>query len=278
MEAAHRRIFTEGIWGSGGLRDVHCTEDMAALGDIGAAMMGMEAFELVVDDVRIVRPLGATPTGAPAGQVAIRAGDRQVGHAAWWYPGGAVRPGHSQYFSGLSAAISDAVERIHQTDALAAAATRDLVTSLLNRRGLNEAMARFEHAPYTVGLIDVDDFKAVSTRLGLAGGDSVLVQIAALLGDSREEDLVCRWGGEEFLLVLPEVTAQGAVARIERLLSQSMADVAVREKQPVSCSCGVASSWPGATIAEVVHRADDALRRAKAQGKARVLIRDAAAA
>ena len=150
--------------------------------------------------------------------------------------------------------------------------TRDPLTSLLSRAGLAEAVAGLDRS-YAVALIDVDDFKAVNSCLGLAGGDSVLVQVASLLADSLEEDLVCRWGGEEFLIVMPGVTASTAAARAERLLRRSMAEIRVIARA-VSFSCGFAASWPGATLEDVVRQADHGLRLAKAGGKARVCISD----
>lgn len=271
VEAAHRKIFNEGLWEAGGLSSAHTIEDVGRFCEVSFTMMQMQAFELVVEDVRIARSLcGPDPSGPPSGQVPIRAGGTTIGHAAWWYAEGAVQPEHPQYFSGLAAALSDAVARIRHTDALQSAATSDPLTGLLNRRGLDEAMSRVG-GPYSVALVDIDDFKAVNSRLGHAGGDAVLAEVAMLLADSRAEDLVCRWGGEEFLIVLPGVTSEGAAARIERLLRRSMDEVTV-EGRPVSFSCGVAASWPGADVSEVVRRADDGLRQAKQAGKAQVLV------
>ncbi len=158
-------------------------------------------------------------------------------------------------------------------------ARHDVLTGLYRRNVIEDAMAR-HHVPgrapaaYSIGLIDLDHFKVINDTYGHAVGDEVLVHTAKILRAAmRLGDLVGRWGGEEFLCLLPGANPDSAVYSMERIreqLAQATILVGGRELH-VTASIGVAS-FPsdGATAAELMMRADAALYQAKQEGGNRV--------
>ncbi|ART55780.1 diguanylate cyclase [Acidovorax carolinensis] len=161
-------------------------------------------------------------------------------------------------------------------------AHRDPLTGLYNRRYLNAAMQREidgcarEGATLALLLFDLDHFKQINDRFGHAAGDEVLCQIAALLQQSmRPSDICCRYGGEEFLLLLPGMALQTAVERAQALRQQVAQRRWLAEGQPVdvTLSVGVACAHD-ATIAPaaLIALADRALYQAKAEGRNRVCV------
>jgi diguanylate cyclase (GGDEF)-like protein len=158
-------------------------------------------------------------------------------------------------------------------------AIRDELTGLANRRHAQQLLAyeanRNEHAaqPFAVALIDLDHFKRLNDCHGHAGGDEVLRRFA---DEARASvcgfELVARWGGEEFLLLMPGATAAVALATTDRLRAR-IEDVHMPRDGGVlrfTCSAGVAEHVPGQTVAQTLSRADEALYRAKAAGRNRV--------
>lgn len=112
-------------------------------------------------------------------------------------------------------------------EALREQATRDALTGLFNRRHLNDAMptlfamARRDGQPLAVALIDLDHFKAVNDEHGHDAGDQVLAAFATLLQHAtRDSDVACRYGGEEFCLLMPNTPAQAALRKVEDLLQR----------------------------------------------------------
>ena len=120
-------------------------------------------------------------------------------------------------------------------------------------------------------LCDLDHFKNINDGWGHAMGDQVLVAVAnALRASTRDADTVARWGGEEFLVVLPETREGEAIDLAERLRARVEGlQVADRHQcpVPVTLSMGIARLAPGETGAGWLKRADEALYRAKAQGR-----------
>ncbi|CAH0348799.1 GGDEF domain-containing protein [Aquabacterium sp. CECT 9606] len=168
------------------------------------------------------------------------------------------------------AAAAEALRRITLHDGL---------TGLHNRAHMQERLeaeaqrALLNGHHFSVALIDLDHFKIINDTHGHAVGDEVLVNFA-LQGSAvlRETDAIGRWGGEEFLVLMPETEAanqaQIAMARLrETLRSTRMSQGAVDLR--VRFSCGVATWSHQDTIAQVLERADQALYRAKAQGRDR---------
>ena len=162
------------------------------------------------------------------------------------------------------------LERVSRTDAL---------TGLLNRRAVEEVLhAQLAHAvrhdlPLSVLMIDLDEFKKVNDTYGHAAGDRVLVQAAArLCGALREADVVGRWGGEEFLAVLPMTGPDAAALLADRLCAQ-VAATPVALTTGVQLPIGVSIGSCGDVRDEdtLLRLADEALYRAKATGRGRAV-------
>jgi diguanylate cyclase (GGDEF)-like protein len=163
-----------------------------------------------------------------------------------------------------------------------ALALRDGLTGMLNRRALLDrahadlARARRQQAPFALAMIDVDHFKAINDTHGHLTGDLVLEHVAKqLMAGLRVSDDVGRWGGEEFLALLPEADAHEAMAAADRLLTQVQQSAFPAAGGPiaVTVSIGVAavaaSAVAGARVDDLIRQADEALYRAKARGRNR---------
>jgi len=159
---------------------------------------------------------------------------------------------------------------------MARRADTDALTGVLNRMGFNEAMSRelsrarrYQQA-LSVAILDIDHFKKVNDEFGHPVGDQVLVRTANLLSSCvRESDTVARWGGEEFAVIAPATTEQGAASLAEKLRS-IMAATHLGPKEAVTASFGVAELGPDDTVDTLLQRADAALYRAKQTGRNRV--------
>jgi two-component system, cell cycle response regulator len=153
-------------------------------------------------------------------------------------------------------------------------ATTNVLTGVFNRRTFNELIRdEFERVarygrPLSFVIMDIDEFKLVNDSLGHEVGDQVLVSLAAFVRDGiRTVDSLARWGGEEFVLLLPQVERDAAVDVAERLRA------GVRDARlpgDVTVSCGVAEHHPPETPDDLFARADRALYRAKDLGRDRV--------
>jgi diguanylate cyclase (GGDEF)-like protein len=150
-------------------------------------------------------------------------------------------------------------------------ASMDPLTGVLNRGGLVAAMRVQRHKQYSIAIMDVDYFKAVNDTFGHAVGDEVLIEVAATLRRSvRPGDLVARWGGEEFVVVLPGADVPGALVVADRMRAQ--VEKMVTRAGLVTASFGVASAVGNTeTLEAVVGRADIALYAAKKAGRNRCL-------
>ena len=165
------------------------------------------------------------------------------------------------------------------TDALRGMAAHDPLTGLLNRRGLDEALAtRFQHqgGQARLLLVDVDYFKQVNDRHGHQAGDAVLCAIAGVLrGAVRQGDPVCRMGGEEFAAVCMDADEAAAAQVAERIRSHIAAIplLSVADGGPVHCTVtiGISGSFRDApSLARAMQAADAALYRGKHAGRDRV--------
>jgi diguanylate cyclase (GGDEF)-like protein len=161
---------------------------------------------------------------------------------------------------------------------LAALANQDSLTGLPNRRRTmqfaTDALARAENTgtALTAALIDLDHFKLINDRCGHAGGDRVLKEFARVAReDLRESDTFGRWGGEEFLLVMPNTTLDVALSVVERLRNRALTITLPgtgKSDLRVSLSAGLATNEADVkTLDGLVARADAALYRAKNEGR-----------
>ena len=213
-------------------------------------------------------------------------------------PLGADRPGHAWVAgcpAGLAVAIvavavaTDALRRcLNRTSGLArdmaelAVLSRtDPLTGLHNRRHVEQQLAaaasaaRRHHWPLSVLFIDIDSFKRINDQWGYEAGDDVLRAVADQVRVVlRAEDVVGRWGGEEFMAVLPITDLAGAVLVAERIrVAVACHAVRIDDRQmDMTVSVGCASG--DGEAAELIRQATGALRQAKRAGKNRVVAAD----
>ncbi|KRB86478.1 diguanylate cyclase [Sphingomonas sp. Root710] len=188
----------------------------------------------------------------------------------------------SIYLDLMSENIGLALANIQLRATLGALATRDPLTGLSNRRHLDEvfnlerALAESQGTPLGCLMIDIDHFKRFNDEFGHDAGDLVMQHVAqVLLSHARERDLACRFGGEEFTMLLPGRDATAAAERAEDI-RQTIRKVALayrgRPLHPVTVSIGVAAYPAQSDGASLLSVADSALLEAKAAGRDRVVI------
>ena len=160
----------------------------------------------------------------------------------------------------------------------------DSLTGVSTRRVLEEKLeaehsrsVRYRHS-FCVVVVDVDRFKRINDKSGHAAGDQVLQRLIKILRqDIRETDTLARYGGDEFVILMPETDLDNAVNAVEKIRKKTESHLAVY-CQPVTISCGVAE-WSGAESesgTEVLRRADTALYKAKRDGRNNVAVEKAA--
>lgn len=207
---------------------------------------------------------------------------------------------HVQVFQEIANTLSVVVERAHLLEQLArlnvdlATKNRELraanarvrrltvtdpVTRIANRRGLTTALrmaasfAERRQVPLSVVAFDLDHFKRVNDTWGHDAGDRVLRRVAQVAVRScRREDVAGRWGGEEFLLVLPATSEAEAAVVAERLRRQLAGLVSRGSSLSVTASFGAAERLPGESLDGLLGRADLALYAAKNAGRDRVVL------
>ena len=156
----------------------------------------------------------------------------------------------------------------------------DQLTGALNRRGLEEeyeracAASERRREPLSVALLDIDDFKALNDTHGHQTGDEALVHLAKVIKSTvRPTDVVCRYGGEEFVVLLPGSRLEDAVTAMTRLQRELTKRFFLRDNQRIllTFSAGVAERRMRETRDETIGRADGAMYVAKRSGKNRVV-------
>ena len=159
-------------------------------------------------------------------------------------------------------------------------ATIDELTSLANRRHMNEVLGaeeRREPAPgekVCIALLDIDFFKSVNDRYGHAGGDAVLRTFAAAVRDElRGGDVLARWGGEEFLLMLPATGLAEATLVLRRMAARvgAMCIPELDLELTITFSAGLVERGASEPFAETISRADRAMYVAKSSGRNQVI-------
>ena len=186
--------------------------------------------------------------------------------------------------------IRDITERIQAQEALLKSqallreqSVRDHLTGLFNRRYMEETLEREllrasrKHLSLGIIMLDVDEFKHFNDTYGHAAGDAILRELGnLLLKHVRREDIPCRYGGDEFIIVLPDASQVVTSERAEHICKnakQSHVQFEGQILEAVTLSLGVAV-FPkdGSTSAAVLKAADDALYRAKHDGRGRVVV------
>lgn len=166
-------------------------------------------------------------------------------------------------------------------------ATTDLLTGLHNRRMMTDFADRevarsLRHGlPLSILMCDLDHFKAINDEYGHEAGDGALAGFAELLKMAvRESEAMCRWGGEEFLVLLPNTDLAGAAVVAERIRSAvEQTPFAAGEKpSQLTLTIGAASLRPNENLQQLIKRADDALYAGKRAGRNQVSLEQAAAA
>lgn len=160
-------------------------------------------------------------------------------------------------------------------------ATRDELTGLLNRRAMHDLLD-LEHRrsqrsgrPLLLAQLDIDHFKRINDTHGHATGDRALQAFASTVRSNvRSTDVLARWGGEEFVLMLAETDPGGARDLLDRIrlavaaMEMPLANGTLR----MTVSVGLAQHQPGDTVEQTLERADQALYAAKSQGRNRVVV------
>jgi diguanylate cyclase len=163
----------------------------------------------------------------------------------------------------------------------------DQLTGSLNRRGMDESLDREianalrRETPLCVALLDLDDFKRINDTHGHATGDEVLVHLVQVIRETlRKLDVIARFGGEEFVILMPETSPQDAVQIITRVQRELTKRIFMHESQRllITFSAGVAVYQPGESQADLLKRTDVALYKAKNAGKNRIVFADPPAA
>jgi diguanylate cyclase (GGDEF)-like protein len=207
----------------------------------------------------IVRPLAALSDAAERGEVSVDA----------------VRSSRLREVLVLGATLERLFRGVHDR------AMRDGLTRAYNRGFLADwlprqlRLARRNRAPLAALMVDLDHFKRINDSFGHAAGDQVLVALARCIERQlRATDVVVRYGGEEFTVVLPDTAVAGAFVSAERLRA-AIAAMTERDGLPaalrVTASIGVAAMAPGDDGARLLPRADAALYEAKRAGRNRVV-------
>jgi len=154
-------------------------------------------------------------------------------------------------------------------------ASTDPLTGQLNRRSLEHEMLRLkgERRPYALLLADLDHFKDLNDTYGHETGDRALRLFARVVRESvRGDDLVCRYGGEEFVVVFPDIDAVTAAMTVHRVRTNLAAATATGEVPPFTASFGLADSSHGTDTIDVIRAADVAMFQAKQGGRDRLVI------
>lgn len=182
-----------------------------------------------------------------------------------------------------------AIANLDLRESLRTQAVRDPLTGLYNRRYMQEFLERELHSarrkqrPVTVMMLDLDHFKRYNDNFGHSIGDRALAIIGeVLLRSVRAEDVACRYGGEEFALILPECSLQKAAVRAEEIrkrIQEGRVQTDGQPADPVTVSVGLAAFDETTDRVDLLLKlADDALYQAKSEGRNRVVVARPAAA
>lgn len=182
------------------------------------------------------------------------------------------------YAGGRIDIYRDVTDRARLEDELSHRATHDYLTGLLNRQQfevlLDQEMYRAQRygAPLCLGMFDIDQFKSINDTLGHEAGDRVLKRLAAEPRKCiRSTDRLARWGGEEFMLLLPDCSLDNATRTMEALRARIDEMKIDEDTAHLTISVGVTQYVKGETRRNLLKRLDDALYSAKKRGRNRVV-------
>lgn len=194
--------------------------------------------------------------------------------------------GEAQPRSELLISVGDAIKlaltNIDLREALREQAILDPLTGLFNRRYLEATLPREAHRaqregePLCVAMLDIDHFKSFNDRYGHEAGDMLLREVAWIFREHmRKSDIACRYGGEEFVLVLPGSAVEDTVQRLEQirgLVNALQIDFHGLRLEPISISAGVAAYGGSGGVEELLRAADEALYAAKRAGRNTIVV------
>ena len=219
------------------------------------------------------RSMAALPLHSPGGTNGVL--------AVWSARSGALDADGLELLPLLAPQIALHIEQAREFDRIRESAARDPLTGLRNRRAFDEIFAaetiRFARygRPLSLLVIDLDHFKSVNDQFGHEGGDAVLCRTARIIeGSIRDIDTPARFGGEEFVVLLPETAITSAIDVAERIRATiAESDIDFRgHRIPVRASIGVSASPERVALpSDLMASADAALYRAKADGRNRVI-------
>lgn len=156
----------------------------------------------------------------------------------------------------------------------------DPLTKLANRRNASTVLQQEKsrvsrnNEPLSILLCDLDHFKAVNDKYGHNGGDKVLIDLSRVFKENvRQQDCVARWGGEEFLFILPQTSAEQAAIIAEKIRAnvQNHTIMFLEHQINVTISIGIAQLEADQTIDELINNADKCLYQAKELGRNRII-------
>lgn len=190
---------------------------------------------------------------------------------------------HHALAQSMGQAIKLSLSNLRLREKLEEQATHDSVTGLYNARFLDEYLPRELHraaraeSPLCIALLDLDHFKRLNDTLGHHAGDGMLRDVGALLSETlRQSDMAIRYGGEEFLIVLPDSSLASAMQCVEQIRAEIKAIAipgAVGRVAQMTVSVGVAMAGEhGTTAKQLIRAADNALYSAKQGGRDRVVV------
>ncbi len=264
--AAHTGMGDDFVRAHEGLKLGECLCGLSA--QTGEAILSTNSHE---DSRHTIHYPGMTPHGHVI--LPLKAADRVVGVMCIYMPVG-VEPSEQtvKLLTSIADQLGVAVNNARLFEQTRNMSLQDPLTGLANRRHMhmelerNLAVAQRYGTPLSVVMMDIDHFKEYNDTYGHLEGDRLLVEIARIISrETRDADFASRYGGEEFLMLLPETDLVGAYSIAERIRK------AVEQETRVTISLGVSAYHGGMKNAEeLINTADEALYRAKQNGRNRV--------
>lgn len=178
----------------------------------------------------------------------------------------------------LVSVVNSTIKRSHQLKSLM---IKDNLTGLLNRQAfhdrLDNEMARAKRSGRSLSLamLDIDHFKQINDKYGHAEGDKIIIYVATFLRSwLRHSDIICRYGGEEFLILFPDTKQTDAFYLIEKIRQACSDHIHTSEASSysVTFSCGIASMNKKTTAKQLIRNADEAMYKSKNTGRNKVCI------